>query len=128
MKQLKTYHLIILAIALILVSVVVTRYWQARYYPYHPLFVEILNSTNSTIPSVIIEHGNDQLQEKITLVQLRPEEKRIIALNHQSGLGFNVQVNYANGEMTEICAGKSKGFWFYRETILDVGIYTTPLY
>ncbi len=127
MQQLKISHLMIIAITLIILSVVATKFWQNRHYPSRPVFVELVNATNKLIPSVIIEYGNDQLQEKISIVQLRAGEKRIIALNHEPGLGFNVQVNYANGEMTEICGGKSKGYWFYRETILDVGIYTTPL-
>lgn len=120
-------HWAIAVILLILISILATKYWNDRYYPSRPVFVELFNSTNKLIPSVIIEHGNDQLQEKITVVQLRAGEKRIIALNHQPGLGFNVQANYANGEMIEICGGKSEGYWFYRETIMDVGIYTTPI-
>ena len=127
MQTLKPLHLIAIALALIVVSIVATKYWQDRHYPIHPIFVEVVNETDKVIPSVIIEHGNDNLQEKITMVQFRPGEKRIIALNHQPGLGFNVQANYANGEMIEICGGKSPGYWFYRETILDVGIYTTPI-
>ena len=112
---------------LILLTVGATKYWQNLYYPSHPLFVEIVNATQKLIPSVIIEHGNYQLQEKITVVQLHAGEKRIITLNHEPALGFNIKVNYANGEVTEICGGKSDGYWFYRETIVDVGIYTTPL-
>lgn len=127
MQQLKTSHLMMIAITLILLSVIATKFWQDQHYPSRPLFVELVNATNTLIPSVIIEHGNHQLQEKISIVQLRAGEKRIIALNHEPGLGFNIKVNYANGEVTEICGGKTKGYWFYRETIVDVGIYTTPL-
>lgn len=120
-------HLVLSAIVLTIFSALATKYWNDRYYPSRPVFVELFNNSQNLIPSVIIEHGNDSLQEKITVVQLRAGEKRIIALNHQPGLGFNVQANYANGEMIEICGGKSEGYWFYRETILDVGIYTTPI-
>ena len=127
MKQLKISHLMMAAITLILLSVIATKFWQDQHYPSRPVFVELVNATQTLIPSVIIEHGNHQLQEKISIVQLRAGEKRIIALNHEPGLGFNIKVNYANGEVTEICGGKSKGYWFYRETIVDVGIYTTPL-
>ena len=127
MKQLKISHLMMAAITLILLSVIATKFWQDQHYPSRPVFVELVNATHTLIPSVIIQHGNHQLQEKISIVQLRAGEKRIIALNHEPGLGFNIKVNYANGEVTEICGGKSKGYWFYRETIVDVGIYTTPL-
>lgn len=127
MIKLKIAHLSSAILLLISISIMATVYWQSRHYPIRPVFIELVNATNTLIPSVIIEHGGNQLQEKISIVQLRAGEKRIIALNHKPGLGFNIQVNYANGEMTEICGGKSKGYWFYRETIVDVGIYTTPL-
>jgi hypothetical protein len=127
MKQFKISHLMIATITLILLSIIATKFWQDQHYPSRPVFVELVNATHRLIPSVIIEHGNHQLQEKISIMQLRAGEKRIIALNHEPGLGFNIKVNYANGEVTEICGGKSKGYRFYRETIVDVGIYTTPL-
>ncbi len=127
MNSLKQSHWIVIVIALILASVLATKYWVERYYPSQPIFIELINATKQVIPSVIIEFGNDQLQEKIMMVQLRVGEKRILALNHHSGLGFNVQVHYADGEMTEICGGKSKGYSFYRETIIPTGIYTTPI-
>lgn len=92
-----------------------------------PMYVEIVNDTEKLIPSVIIEHGSTGLQEQIMLVQLRSKESRIIALNHQPGMGFNVAVNYADGEKTEICAGKNKDNWFFRETITKFGIYTTAV-
>lgn len=92
-----------------------------------PMYVEIVNDTQKLIPSVIIEHGSAGLQEKIMLLQLNPKESRIIALNHKPGMGFNVAVNYANGEKTEICAGKNKPHWFFRETITKFGIYTTAI-
>jgi len=127
MKSLTSRYFIIIVLGLMLISVLATKYWLERYYPSQPIFIELVNATDKVIPSVIIEFGNDQLQEKITNVQLRVGEKRILALNHHSGLGFNVQVNYADGEMTEICGGKSAGYRFYRETIIDTGIYTTPI-
>ncbi|HIO92121.1 MAG TPA: hypothetical protein EYG68_04660 [Leucothrix mucor] len=127
MKKLKLSHFIGIVVTLILVTVLATKYWLASYYPSQPIFVELVNATKKVVPSVIIEFGNDKLQEKITIVQLRAGEKRIIALNHHSGLGFNILVNYADGEVTEICGGKSEGYWFYRETIIDTGIYTTPI-
>lgn len=102
-------------------------YWYALKNPMKPLYVELYNETDSLVPSVIIEHGSDGLQEKITVVQLQPKETRVIALNHKPGMGFNVAVNYANGEKTEICAGKSKDHWFFRETITKFGIYNTAI-
>ncbi len=118
---------VIIAVLVFILGIVIGSYWYSLQNPAKPLFVEIVNDTEALIPSVIIEHGNANLQEKITLVQLRPRETRIIVLNHKPGLGFNIAVNYANGEKTEICAGKNKGIWFFRETITKFGIYNTPL-
>ena len=92
-----------------------------------PLYVEIVNASAQTIPSVIIEHGTVNLQEKIVMLQLKPNEERTIALNHLPGMGFNIAVNYANGEKTEICAGKNKDHWIFRQTITKNGIYTTAI-
>ena len=91
------------------------------------LYVEVVNSTDQIIPTVVIEHGTANLQEKIILVQLKPKEERIIALNHFPEMGFNIAVNYANGEKTEICSGKKKDHWIYRQTITKRGIYTTAI-
>lgn len=112
---------------LFLLGIAIGVYWSSLNNPMKPLYVELYNDTEQVIPSVIIEHGNANLQEKITMVQFKPKETRHIALNHKPGMGFNVAVNYANGEKTEICAGKNKDYWFFRETITKFGIYTTPI-
>lgn len=118
---------VILSIFIFIFGILVSSYWNALQNPMKPLFVELVNDTDSLVPSVIIEHGNGNLQEKIMIVQLKPKETRVIALNHKPGMGFNVAVNYANGEKTEICGGKSKDYWFFRETITKFGIYNTPI-
>jgi len=120
--RLSLYALLFLSL-----GVAISTFWQGLHNPMKPLYVEILNDTEALIPSVIIEHGNAGLQEKISMVQLRSKESRIIALNHKPGMGFNILVNYANGEKTEICGGKSKDYWFFRETITKFGVYTTPV-
>lgn len=85
-----------------------------------PLCVELVNATELLIPSVIIEHGSAGLQESLV-------KTRMLALNHKLGTGFNVLVNFSNGTHTEICGGKSKDHWFFRETIAKFGVYTTPI-
>ena len=120
-------RLSIYALLLFLVGFAVSSFWHSLHNPMKPLFVEVLNQTDKLIPSVVIEHGKSGLQEKIMLLQLAPQESRTIALNHNPGMGFNVLVNFADGEKTEICGGKSKDHWFFRETITDFGIYTTPI-
>ncbi len=112
---------------LLLLGGVAAYYWFALGKPVKPLYVELYNDTDQLIPSVIIEHGNANLQEKITVVQLKSKQRRYIMLNHKPGMGFNIAVNYPNGEKTEICAGKNKNYWSIRGTITKFGIYTTPI-
>ena len=119
--------LAILGVGFFLLGIIISSFWFSLQNPMKPLYVELVNDTMDIIPSVEIEHGNAGLQEKIMVVRLKPQERRVVALNHQPGLGFNVAVNYANREKTEICAGKSKDHWFFRETITKFGVYTTPV-
>ena len=114
-------------IGLLLLGILMSSLWFSLHNPMKPLYVEVVNGTDALIPTVVIEHGRTGLQEKITLVRLKPKESRTIALNHKPGLGFNVLANFADGSKTEICGGKSKGYWFFRETITKFGIYTTPV-
>lgn len=123
----KIMRTVIIIVSVFIFGVFIGNYWNALHNPMRPMFVELANETESLIPSVIIEHGSGGLQEKITIVQLNPEETRTIALNHKPGMGFNVAVNYANGEKTEICAGKSKDHWFFRAIITKFGIYSKPI-
>ena len=121
----KTFALI--SIGLALLGIGISSLWFSLHNPMKPLYVEVINSTDTLIPTVVIEHGRTGLQEKIIIVRLKPQERRVIALNHNPGLGFNVLVNFADGTKAEICGGKSKDYWFFRETITKFGIYTTPI-
>jgi len=114
-------------ILFILLGFMVSQIWVTFHNPMQPLYVEIINDTDELLPSVIIDHGGNALQEKISLLQLKPKEVRTVVLNHKPGMGFNIAVNYANGEKTEICGGKSKDHWFFRETITKFGIYNTSV-
>lgn len=109
------------------VGILLSYLWFNLNNPKQPLYVEVVNDTETLLPSVIIEHGGNSIQEKITLTQFKPKEVRTVVLNHNPGMGFNIAVNYANGEKTEICGGKSKKHWFIRETITKFGIYDTPI-
>lgn len=113
--------------SLFILGIIFSSLWHAYYNPMKPLYVELVNNTEALIPSVVIEHGGGGLQEKIRVAQLKPKESRLLVLNHKPGMGFNVQANFADGTQTEICGGKSKGYWFFRETITRFGIYTTPI-
>jgi len=125
--QITKKYTVLFALALLVIGFVASNLRHGLYNPMKPLYVEVVNGTDALIPSVVIEHGSAGLQEKITVVQLKPKESRILALNHKPGMGFNVQANFADGSQTEICGGKSKDYWFFRETITKFGIYTTPV-
>ncbi len=127
MKKLSTKQLILVGIALLLSGIGLSTFWQSLNNPMKPLYVEVYNNTKEILPSVEIEHGGHGMQEKIMLIRLKPQERRTIVLNHKPGLGFNVAANYAHRKKSEICGGKSKGIWFFRETITPQGIYTTPI-
>ncbi len=120
----KKYYL---PVTLFVFALALSYFWFNLNNPKQPMYVEVLNDTETIFPSVIIEHGGNGIQEKIILTQFKPQEVRIVALNHKPGMGFNIAVNYANGEKTEICGGKSKDHWFIRETITKFGIYDTPI-
>jgi len=115
------------AVGFLVLGFVVNSFWHGLHNPMKPLYVEVVNSTDALIPTVLIEHGSEGLQEKIIVVQLKPQESRVLALNHKPGMGFNVRANFADGTHTEICGGKSKKHWSFRETITKFGIYTTPI-
>ena len=127
MDKMTKKNSVLLALSLLVLGFVVSNLWHGLYNPMKPLYVDVVNGTDSLIPSVVIEHGSAGLQEKITVVQLKPNESRMLALNHKPGMGFNVQANFSDGSQTEICGGKSKDYWFFRETITKFGIYTTPV-
>ena len=118
---------VMISLVLLLLGGATSSAWHGLHNPMKPLYVELVNGTEALIPSVIIEHGSGDLQEKITVVQLKPKESRTLALNHKPGMGFNVLANFSDGSQTEVCGGKSKEHWFFRETITKFGIYTTPV-
>jgi hypothetical protein len=73
---------------------------------FQPLQVVLHNHSGQMISSVHIEHGNLNTQEKIQAFQIGPGEYRELVLNHEPGLGFNIDVNYADGKTVSACIGK----------------------
>lgn len=113
---------------MILLAVVVgalgMKLWYGMQYPGRPLFVEIVNMRDTTIPLLKIEHGNDFSQEKILLTQLRSGESRVISLNHEPGKGYSVEMQLADGKKTEACVGKLSNRWVNRVIITSNGIFS----
>lgn len=100
------------------------KFWYGMQYPGRPLFVEIVNLRDATIPLLKIEHGNDFSQEKILLTQLRAGESRVISLNHEPGKGYSVEVQLADGKKTEACVGKLSHRWVNRVIVTSNGIFS----
>lgn len=105
-------------------SVFLTHCWYQSKYPSQPLFVEIENMREEVIPLLTIEHGNDFSQEKILLTQLRPQEKRIITLNHEPKRGYSLTADFGNGKSVEACVGKQSENWINHVIITKNGIFS----
>ncbi|WMP19009.1 hypothetical protein [Thiothrix lacustris] len=98
--------------------------WYGQQYPARPLFVEIVNMREETLPLLKIEHGNDLSQEKILLTQLQVGETRWVTLNHEPGRGYSVEVQLPDGKKTEACVGKLSSSWVNRVIITNNGIFS----
>ncbi|WP_156946904.1 hypothetical protein [Thiothrix lacustris] len=98
--------------------------WYGQQYPSRPLFVEVVNMREATIPLLKIEHGNDFSQEKILLIQLQAGETRWVTLNHEPGRGYSVEVQLPDGKKTEACVGKLSASWVNRVIITNNGIFS----
>lgn len=98
--------------------------WYGTQYPTRPLFVEIANLRDATIPLLKIEHGNDFSQEKILLTQLKAGETRTITLNHAPGKGYSVEAQLADGSKVEACVGKQSQRWVNRVVLTSNGIFS----
>ncbi len=126
------YHLarkplILITVGALLFGIMLSSTWHRLHTPIRPLFVDIYNETDVIIPSVVIEHGNINTQEKIQAIGVKPGEHRVIALNHQPKLGFSIKANYSGGKESEICAGKFSEKRYLRASIWPYGIYITEI-
>ncbi len=117
-------ELLLVGIGGVAVGMVAMSLWHGQQYPGRPLFVEIANMREATIPLLKIEHGNDFSQEKILLTQLQAGETRVVSLNHEPGKGYSVEVQLPDGKKTEACVGKLSKRWVNRVIITNNGIFS----
>lgn len=101
---------IAVVIGLLLGGLIVQR-WHHLDFPEPVIFVELKNTLNEVIPLVRIEHGSDFLQERILLTQFRPNETRLIRLNHELGKGYTIEAQLKNKEKIEACVGRYATQW-----------------
>lgn len=72
--------------------------------PVQGLAVTFHNSSEVMIDSIQLDFGSADTQSRIQAFRIAPGQERKLLLNHEPGMGFNVQVNYRNGSRQEFCA------------------------
>ena len=68
------------------------------------LAVTFHNSSEVMIDSIQLDFGSSNLQSRIQVFRIDSGEEQRLRLNHEAGMGFNVQVNYRNGIKQEFWA------------------------
>lgn len=66
--------------------------------------VTFVNASSQPIVSIRLDFGSAALQSTIRALRIAPGESRTLLLNHAPGLGFNVDVRYADGTQQTFCA------------------------
>lgn len=62
------------------------------------------NSSDLLIESINLNFGNSNTQSMIQAFRIKPDQERVLLLNHEPGMGFNVEVNYKGGIQQSFCA------------------------
>lgn len=114
--------LLVILVSALLGAFITHQFWRHSY-PGRPLFVTFHNLSENTIPTITIEHGNALSQEKIILTQMKPDEVRVISLNHSPGMGYNVLASLSDGQEFNMCLGKGTDKWVNQVRIRDSGMY-----
>lgn len=71
------------------------------------LYVTVHNTDSVMLESVRFEFGFGVTQSNILVLQIKPGEKRLVALNHPLHKGYNVEARFADGEVRSFCANKT---------------------
>ncbi|QEW07924.1 hypothetical protein [Nitrincola iocasae] len=103
MKKLLLFSLPALIIGLVMGSGL-NHYLQQ---PSAGMYVTFENQDSVMIESIQLNFGNANGQSDLLTLRLAPGEQRLLLLNHDPGLGFNVSVRYAGGDSQEFCARQS---------------------
>lgn len=111
-----------LALLAWVVGVATASLWHAWHTPGQPLYVKLDNTLDRVAPLVVFEHGNDFTQERITLTQLQPGERRVVALNHRPGMGYTITVDWGGGRQNSVCVGKFTDSWVNHVLLTPEGI------
>lgn len=71
------------------------------------LYVTVHNTDSVMLESVRFEFGFGLTQSNILVLQVKPGEKRLVALNHPLQKGYNVEARFAGGEVRSFCANRT---------------------
>lgn len=71
------------------------------------LYVTVHNTDDVMLESVRFEFGFGLTQSNILLLQVKPGERRVVALNHPLHKGYNVEARFAGGEVRSFCANRT---------------------
>ncbi|MDY0248780.1 MAG: hypothetical protein RBR45_01845 [Pseudomonas sp.] len=71
------------------------------------LYVTVHNTDSVMLESVRFEFGFGLTQSNILLLQIKPGEQRLVALNHPLHKGYNVEAHFAGGEVRSFCANRT---------------------
>jgi hypothetical protein len=124
LSTLHLFHLLVAAVLGALLSAFVITQFASESSSFLPLQVVLYNRSGQMINAVTIEHGNLDTQEKIQAFQLAADQSRTLALNHEPGLGFNIDVNYADGKTVSACIGKFSDSYRLEVIIDQTGLHS----
>lgn len=97
-------HLKIWLPSLILGFVLGSFFFYLQSKPDTGMYVTFKNDDTVMIDSIQLNFGNATGQSDLLSLRLPAGEERLLLLNHEPGMGFNVKVRYAGGEEQEFCA------------------------
>jgi len=97
----KKRHYQITTVVLLLLSILTIRWLITDSYG---MTVTFHNSSTLLIESINLDFGNNNSQSTIRAFRIPAGQERVLLLNHEPGLGFNVEVNYKGGIKQSFCA------------------------
>ena len=62
------------------------------------------NNSELMITSLQLDFGSADTQSRIQAFRIPPGQARVLVLNHEPGMGFNVQAHFSNGAEQSFCA------------------------
>ncbi len=100
------YQLLIILCAL-LTGFLLAQWWRSV----PGLEITFHNNSEQMITSLQLDFGSADSQSRIYAYRIPPGDKRILVLNHEPGMGFNVLARFKNGAEQSFCALRGDERW-----------------